>query len=44
MFRIRRILSGKKVFSYKLIDGEGAQNNKYFAVDEDEMILAKILD
>ena len=44
MGRVRRILSNPKAFSYKLIEGDGSSDNKYFAIQEDELIIAKKLD
>ena len=38
-----RVLSIKG-FSYKLIEGEGAKDNRYFAIKENNLIIDKELD
>ena len=38
----RRILS--EGFLYQLIDGEGSWDNSYFLIEENKLIIAKILD
>ena len=38
----RRILSQR--FQYKLIQGEGSQDNSYFLIEGNQLVIAKILD
>ena len=38
----RRILSEE--FQYKLIEGEGSEDNSYFLIEKNELIIAKLLD